>query len=78
VNRSNSVNVKQGGKGQPGINSMKPSSQGSGMDAGGIYKPYSIGDYRNQKSKENVKMGGLGANIGSEDWEKKNKKKEAM
>ena len=35
------------------------------------YKPYNMKDYQNYKNiHQNTKMGGLGANIGGEEWEK--------
>jgi hypothetical protein len=41
------------------------------------YKKYNIKDYNNLKSSvANSKMGGLGANIGGEEWEIAKRKKE--
>ena len=41
------------------------------------YKPYSLGEYKEMTSTQNsYKFGGLGANIGSEDWEKARRKQE--
>jgi hypothetical protein len=53
---------------------IRDSSDGSGgrrdaIDQKAHYKPYTYKDYRNMKN-ETLKMGGLGANIGSEEWEK--------
>ena len=44
----------------------------------GNYKPYTVKDYKNlQSTVQSLKMGGLGANIGSEEWEKAKRKAEA-
>lgn len=41
------------------------------------YRQYSLKDYNNlQVSLQNSKMGGLGANIGSDTWEEAKRKKE--
>lgn len=41
------------------------------------YKPYDLKDFRQVKDKDqSIKLGGLGANIGSDDWERAQKKKE--
>ena len=41
------------------------------------YKKYGLKDYNEMKSTAaNTKLGGLGANIGSEKWEAANRKKE--
>jgi hypothetical protein len=40
------------------------------------YVPYTVKDYKeNQVKTQGRKLGGLGANIGSEEWEKAQKKK---
>eukprot|EP00347_Sterkiella_histriomuscorum_P007402 403349061 len=42
-----------------------------------IYQPYSVKDYKHmQQTSQSMKLGGLGANIGSADWEKAKKKQE--
>ena len=38
------------------------------------YIPYSYKDFQNMQKKGLVKLGGLGANIGSEDWKTAQKK----
>lgn len=41
------------------------------------YKKYGLKEYKNlQNTLQNTKMGGLGANIGSEKWEAAKRKKE--
>jgi hypothetical protein len=41
------------------------------------YKPHSYQDYQTMKQQvQTLKLGGLGANIGSEEWEKARKKNE--
>lgn len=41
------------------------------------YKPYSLSEYKDMQSTHNsYKFGGLGANIGSEDWERAKRKRE--
>lgn len=36
-----------------------------------VYKPYTIKDFRtNEDRTKNTKLGGLGANVGSEEWTK--------
>jgi len=41
------------------------------------YKPYSLNEYKEMQSTSNsYKFGGLGANVGSDDWEKARKKQE--
>ena len=42
------------------------------------YKQYTIKDYKQlQSTVQSLKMGGLGANIGSEEWEKAKRKADA-
>lgn len=44
----------------------------------GSYKRYTVKDYKQlQQTVQSLKMGGLGANIGSEEWEKAKKKLDA-
>jgi uncharacterized iron-regulated protein len=39
------------------------------------YKPYTVKDYKQlQSTVQSLKLGGLGANIGSEEWEKAKRK----
>ncbi|CDW77089.1 UNKNOWN [Stylonychia lemnae] len=41
------------------------------------YKPYSVKDYKQmQQTSQSMKLGGLGANIGSQEWENAKKKQE--
>jgi hypothetical protein len=43
------------------------------------YKPYTQKDFNSmQVTTQSLKLGGLGANIGSDDWEKAKRKKEAI
>jgi hypothetical protein len=44
------------------------------------YKPYTLREFKEKKEKDRVgsKMGGLGANIGNEEWEKAQAKKERI
>lgn len=53
-------------------------TQGSANFPGdGNFKPYNINEYRQVKDMTSKqKMGGLGANIGGEEWEKAQRKKE--
>ena len=52
-------------------------SEPAGERRKGNYKKYGLKDYNDMKSTAaNTKLGGLGANIGSEKWEAANKKKE--
>ncbi|CAI2365535.1 unnamed protein product [Moneuplotes crassus] len=45
----------------------------------GSYKPYSLKEYRKKEvGSKTHRMGGLGANIGSEEWEKQNSKLQVM
>lgn len=42
------------------------------------FKPYNLKDFKSIKDQaQTQKMGGLGANIGSDDWEKAQRKKES-
>lgn len=50
------------------IGSAKGSKQGE-KNSSGIYKPYNIKDFKNMQHQASVKLGGLGANIGGENWE---------
>ena len=46
--------------------------------ANGTYKPYTVKDYKQlQSTVQSLRMGGLGANIGSEEWERAKRKAEA-
>eukprot|EP00352_Strombidinopsis_acuminata_P008720 CAMPEP_0176357362 /NCGR_PEP_ID=MMETSP0126-20121128/14719_1 /TAXON_ID=141414 ORGANISM="Strombidinopsis acuminatum, Strain SPMC142" /NCGR_SAMPLE_ID=MMETSP0126 /ASSEMBLY_ACC=CAM_ASM_000229 /LENGTH=64 /DNA_ID=CAMNT_0017710937 /DNA_START=1285 /DNA_END=1479 /DNA_ORIENTATION=+ len=64
---------------------MKHSPSGGNLSenqsaTGSNYKPYSMKDYKkmqNEKLAKN-KLGGLGANIGSDEWERANQKKIAQ
>lgn len=48
------------------------------MTVQSVYKAYNLKDFKSLKEQQqNLKMGGLGANIGSEEWEKAQRKKEA-
>ncbi len=39
------------------------------------YKPYTVKDYKQlQSTVQSLKLGGLGANIGTEEWEKAKRK----
>ena len=40
------------------------------------YKPYTQKDFNQLVNNQNMRLGGLGANIGSNDWERAKKKKE--
>lgn len=49
------------------------------LDRGGPYKQYSLKDYKElQQQTANLKRGGLGANIYTDDWIKKKEKIEKM
>lgn len=44
-----------------------------------IYRPYTLKDFRSNEGRtKNTKLGGLGANVGSEVWNKAQAKKEAQ
>jgi len=49
-----------------------------GSKSGGQYKRYTVKDYKQlQQTVQSLRMGGLGANIGSEEWEKAKRKLDA-
>lgn len=53
-------------------------TQSSTSESRGNYKPHTLKDYRQlQSTVQSLKMGGLGANIGTEEWERAKKKVEA-
>ncbi|CDW74030.1 UNKNOWN [Stylonychia lemnae] len=53
--------------------------QSSSTTTSGLYKPYSVKEYKQmQQTSQQIKLGGLGANIGGEDWEKAKKKQEQI
>jgi hypothetical protein len=42
------------------------------------YKPYSLKDYKDTKNKASVQLGGLGPNVGADEWQKSKEKKDKM
>ncbi len=42
------------------------------------YNPYTLKDYKHLKDLPNSRAGGLGANMGGEEWEKAQRKREAQ
>ena len=43
-----------------------------------IYKPYSVKEYKQVQQNAQQKLGGLGPNIGGDEWEKAKRKQEQI
>ena len=68
MKRQGSQQQKGGNRQSGGANSTNTSQ----------FRPYKLNDYKNMKNQQqNTRLGGLGANIGGEEWEKAQLKKQA-
>jgi len=54
-------------------------SKGQNTNSSIIYKQYTVKDYKQMlQTSQSLKMGGLGPNIGGEEWEKARRKQEQI